>query len=326
MKTSRLGASGPPVSVLGLGCMGMSFAYSGDAPEAESLATIRRALDLGVNFIDTAEIYGPYTNEELVGRAIEGRRDEAFIATKFGFRIDNGTIAGLDGSPANVQRAVDGSLERLGIETIDLYYLHRRDPKVPIEETVGAMGELVTLGKVRFLGLSEVNAETLRRAHAAHPITALQSEYSIFERGIERSIAPAARELGIAIVPYSPLGRGLLTSAPPRVEALGENDFRRRVPRFAAENVERNETLLEEIRKVAIAHGATPAQIALAWLLAQGDDVFPIPGTRRVARLEENCSAVDIALTEAELAMLGGLAARVAGSRYAEREMAFVET
>jgi aryl-alcohol dehydrogenase-like predicted oxidoreductase len=325
MKKTVLGTSGPSVSVLGLGCMGMSFAYSGDAPEAESIATIHRALDLGVNFIDTAEIYGPYTNEELVGRAIAGRREEAFIATKFGFKIENGAVAGLDGSPANARRAVDASLARLDIETIDLFYLHRKDPAVPIEETVGAMGELVTAGKVRFIGLSEVNAETLQRASSAHPITALQSEWSLFERGIEDRILPTARALGIGIVPYSPLGRGLLTSAPPRVDELGETDFRRRVPRFAAENAERNETLLAEIRRIAQAHAATPAQIALAWLLAQGEDVIPIPGTRRVTRLEENCAAVDITLQPDELVALGALAGQVAGARYADREMSTVE-
>jgi aryl-alcohol dehydrogenase-like predicted oxidoreductase len=323
MKQRKLGTQGLSVSELGLGCMGMTYAY-GAADETEAVATIHRAIDLGITFLDTAEIYGPFTNELLVGRAIAGRRDQVVIATKFGFSFGEGRERGVDGSPANVKKVAEASLGRLGIDTIDLYYQHRRDPNVPIEDTVGAMKELVRAGKVRYLGLSEVGPETLRRANAVHPISALQSEYSLWERGVEARVLPVLRELGIGFVPYSPLGRGFLTGAV-TLEGLEADDFRRTTPRFSAENVKKNEALVDVVKRVAARHDATPAQIALAWVLAQGDDMVPIPGTKRVRYLEENAGAVDIRLDASDLRELGALEATVAGERYSEAMMTMIE-
>jgi aryl-alcohol dehydrogenase-like predicted oxidoreductase len=323
MNTRKLGTQGLIVSELGLGCMGMSFAY-GSPDDTESIATIHRAIDLGVTFLDTAEIYGPFTNEELVGRAIAGRRHQVTIATKFGFSFPEGGPRGLDGSPANVKKVAHESLKRLKIDTIDLYYQHRRDPKVPIEETVGAMTELVTEGTVRYLGLSEVGPETLRRANAVHPISALQSEYSLWERGVEAAILPTVRELGIGFVPYSPLGRGFLTGALD-VAQLSNDDFRKNNPRFAGENGKKNEALVEVVKRVAARRNATPAQIALAWVLAQGDDVVPIPGTKRVKYLEDNAAAANVILEPDDLRELGALEASVAGERYEAGAMAMIE-
>jgi aryl-alcohol dehydrogenase-like predicted oxidoreductase len=323
MEQRKLGTQGLTVSALGLGCMGMSFAY-GTADEAEATATIHRALELGVNFLDTAEIYGPYANEQLVGRALQGRREGVVIATKFGFRISDGARTGVDGTPENAKRVADESLARLGIDVIDLYYLHRRDPAVPIEETVGAMKELVEMGKVRYLGLSEVAPETLRRANAVHPISALQSEYSLWERRVEEEVLPTARELGIGFVPYSPLGRGFLTGAVD-LGALERHDFRRSNPRFVGENARRNERIVEVVRDVARQVGATPAQVAIAWVLSRGNDVVPIPGTKRVRYLEENLGAQNVRLTGPQLAELEGLAAQTAGERYTPELMQLVE-
>jgi aryl-alcohol dehydrogenase-like predicted oxidoreductase len=320
MEERKLGTQGLTVSAMGLGCMGMSSAY-GTADESEAIATIHRALDLGMNFLDTAEVYGPHTNERLVGRALRGRRDGVIVATKFGFRIG---ASGVNGTAANAKRVAEESLSRLGIDRIDLYYLHRRDPDVVIEETVGAMKELVDDGKVRYLGLSEVSAETLRRANAVHPISALQSEYSLWERRAERHVLPVVRELGIGFVPYSPLGRGFLTGAI-KVHALEEHDARRRHPRFSEENAQKNERIVEVVRAVARECGATPAQVALAWVLSRGSDVVPIPGTKRVRYLEENVRALDVHLTDEQVARLEGLASMTAGERYTPEMMALVE-
>lgn len=317
------------VSALGLGCMpmaGVGANMYGTATEAESIATIHRAIDLGVTLFDTAEIYGPYLNEELVGRAINGRRDGLVIATKFGFRIGERGMEGVDSSPANVRRACEGSLKRLGIDVIDLYYQHRVDPDVPIEETVGAMAELVREGKVRHLGLSEAAAATIRRAAAVHPIAALQSEYSLWERDVEEEILPVCRELGIGFVPYSPLGRGFLTGQIRARSDLPEGDYRLNDPRYSDENFDRNLTMVDVVKAVAGRHGVSPAQVALAWLLAQGDDVVPIPGSKRRATLEDSMAAVDVALDEQDLAELDAAAPRggTSGPRYAERAMAMV--
>ncbi len=322
MQQRTLGTQGLTVSALGLGCMGMSWAY-GSPDEAESIRTIHRALDLGIDFLDTAEIYGPFTNEELVGRALAGRRAGVVVATKFGFKIDGG-VRGLDGSPANVKRVAEASLKRLNIDVIDLFYQHRRDPNVPIEETVGAMGELVAEGKVRFLGLSEVGPATLRRAHAVHPISALQSEYSLWERDIESQILPTIRELGIGLVPYSPLGRGFLTGAV-KVDDLTEGDWRRTNPRFSEANAEQNQRLVDIVKQIAARRNATPAQIALAWVLAQGHDVVPIPGTKRVTYLEDNVGSLGVTLTSEDLADLDALRNAVAGERYDPGTMAMIE-
>ncbi|AWS45991.1 aldo/keto reductase [Streptosporangium sp. 'caverna'] len=319
MNRRRLGQKGPEVSAIGLGCMGMSEFY-GEADEAESIAVIHHALDLGVNFLDTADQYGRGHNEELVGRAIADRRDEVVLATKFGIvRSEDPAFRGVDGSPDYVRKAADASLQRLGLDHIDLYYLHRRDPKVPIEDTVGAMGELVAAGKVGQIGLSEVSAETLRKAHATHPIAALQSEYSLFTRGLEAEILPTARELGIALVAYSPISRGLLSGKLAPVEELPDDDFRKHQPRFTGENAVRNNALVAEVLKIAEEVGCTPAQLSLAWLLAQGEDVIPIPGTKRLRYLEENAAAADVTLTSAQLAALDAAvpAGAVAGDRYA---------
>jgi aryl-alcohol dehydrogenase-like predicted oxidoreductase len=314
---------GLEVSAQGLGCMGMSQIY-GPADETESLATIGRALELGVTFLDTADVYGVGHNEELVGRAIAGRRDDVVLATKFGIvrRADDQSFRGINGRPEYVRSACDASLARLGVDHIDLYYQHRADPNVPIEDTVGAMAELVAAGKVRHLGLSEAAADTIRRAHAAHPITALQSEWSLWSRDVENEVVPTARALGVGIVPYSPLGRGFLTGTIQSTDELARGDFRRGTPRFEGENFTRNLDVVERIRTIATEKGATPAQLALAWVLVQGDDVVPIPGTKRRAYLEDNVGALDVQLTPDDIAELEAVASTstVSGARAADME------
>ncbi len=318
MESIALGTQGLRVSRQGLGCMGMSDFY-GPVDDAESLATIHRALDLGVNFFDTSDMYGPHTNEILVGTALAGRRDEAVIATKFGIVRDAGypERRSVNGRPEYVRQACDGSLRRLGVDHIDLYYQHRVDPDTPIEETVGAMADLVTQGKVRYLGLSEAAPATIRRAHAVHPVSALQTEYSVWSREPESEILPTLRELGIGFVPYSPLGRGFLTGRLRSLDVLDESDFRRHQPRFQGENLEANAAIVEVIGRVASDKGCTPGQVALAFVHALGDDVAPIPGTKRRAYLEENVAALDVELTEEDLAALTG-AATARGDRYAD--------
>jgi aryl-alcohol dehydrogenase-like predicted oxidoreductase len=317
MEQRKLGRQGLEVSALGLGCMGMSQSY-GEADEAESIATVHRAIELGVTFLDTAEVYGPFANEELLGRALADRRDRVVLATKFGFRIEGSSrFAGLDSRPEHVREAVEGSLRRLRTDRIDLLYQHRVDPAVPIEDTVGAMAALVREGKIRFLGLSEASEKTIRRAHAVHPISALQSEYSLWERGLEDGILPALRELGIGLVPFSPLGRGFLTGAAKRAEEYPETDYRRRDPRYQGANFDANLRAAGAVRELAARKGATPGQVALAWLLHRGDDIVPIPGTKRRKYLEENVGALRVKLTPEDMAALEGALARVAGERYA---------
>jgi aryl-alcohol dehydrogenase-like predicted oxidoreductase len=327
MQTRRLGGQGLAVSALGLGCMGMSWAY-GPRDEAESIATIHEAIDRGVTFLDTAEVYGPFENERLLGRALAGRRERVVIASKFGFEISpQGQILAANSRPEHVHEAVEGSLRRLGVDTIDLLYQHRVDPAVPIEDTVGAMADLVKQGKARFLGLSEASAATLRRAHAVHPISALQSEYSLWERGVEAQVLPACRELGIGFVPYSPLGRGFLTGTAQRPEQMPQDDFRRTQPRFASENFDRNMALVEVVREVATRLGATAAQVALAWLLARGEDVVPIPGTKRRSFLRENVAACRVGLSPEDVAELDARlpVGAAAGERYAPASMKMID-
>jgi aryl-alcohol dehydrogenase-like predicted oxidoreductase len=320
MRKVTLGSQGAVVSRMGLGCMGMSEFY-GDRNDAESAATILRALDLGVNFLDTADTYGIGDNEELVGKTIRGRRDEVFLATKFANirKKDDPSYWVISGKPEYVREACDASLKRLGVDHIDLYYQHRVDPTTPIEDTVGAMAELVKAGKVKYLGLSEASPRTIRRAHKVHPITALQTEYSLFERHAEKEIIPTIRELGIGFVPYSPLGRGFLTGAINKISDLGANDFRaQRYPRFAAGNFDKNLALVARVRKIAERKRVTPGQLALAWVLAKGDDIVPIPGTKRRKYLEENAAAADVHLSAAEVAELEAAVpeSEVAGERY----------
>jgi aryl-alcohol dehydrogenase-like predicted oxidoreductase len=324
MKKRRLGDQGLTVSEIGLGCMGMSEFY-GTTDEDESGATIHRAIELGVDFIDTADIYGPFINEKLVGKAISDRRDRVVLATKFGnVRGEDGSFQGVNGRPEYVREACDASLGRLGVDHIDLYYQHRVDPDAPIEETVGAMKELVEAGKVRYLGLSEAAPETIRKAHAVHPISALQSEYSLFTRDVEDEVLPTIRELGIGFVPYSPLGRGFLTGRWRSIEDMPEEDTRAaRFPRFAEENFKKNLALADRVREIADDKGVTPGQLALAWLLAQGEDVVPIPGTKRRKYLEENAGAAEVTLTEEDLSRIEEAMPRgsAAGERYSEEMM-----
>jgi len=324
MNKRSLGSQGLVVSAEGLGCMGMSQSY-GPADEQESLATIDRAIELGIDFFDTAEVYGPYKNEELLGRALRGRRDRVIIATKFGWKIEDGKMTGVDSS--RIRDAVDGSLRRLATDHIDLLYQHRVDPKIPIEEVVHTMSDLVREGKVRFLGLSEAGEQTIRRAHAIHPITALQSEYSLWERNLEPRIIPLLRELGIGLVPFSPLGRGFLAGSAKRAEEYPEGDFRRGDPRFQGENFDANVRAASIVRDIAASRNATPAQIALAWLLHKGDDIVPIPGTKRRKYLEENVAAASITLSADEMKRLDESLRpeAISGPRYNERAMGWVD-
>ncbi|MDZ4364702.1 aldo/keto reductase, partial [Brevundimonas sp.] len=320
MKTRTLGPTGPEVSAIGLGCMGMAAFYGQASDEAQATTVIHRALDLGVTLFDTAEMYGPHTNEIQVGKALADRRDSAFVATKFGIGYNaERTALTVDGSAANVRRAIEGSLKRLGMDHVDLYYLHRVDPSTPIEETVGAMAELVTEGKVRFLGLSEASPATLRKAHATHPITALQTEYSLWSREPEDDILATCQELGIGFVPYSPLGRGFLSGEITSIDDLAADDFRRSNPRFMGENFQKNLDLVTAVTAIATDKGVTAAQLALAWVLAQGDHLVPIPGTRRVRTLEDNVAAAQVVLTPEDLARIEAVFPKDAavGDRYA---------
>ena len=330
MLTARtLGTQGLIVSSLGLGCMGMSQSYGApeERDERESIATVHRAIELGVTFFDTAEVYGPYSNEELLARALQGRREHVVIATKFGFRIENGASTGLDSRPQHIREAVEGSLRRLATDHIDLLYQHRVDPAVPIEEVVGAMADLVRAGKVRFLGLSEAGEQTIRRAHAVHPITALQSEYSLWERNLEPRILPLLRELGIGLVPFSPLGRGFLTGTARRAEDYPEGDFRRHDPRYQGAHFDANMRAAAAVHQLAARLGATSGQVALAWLLHKGADIAPIPGTKRRSYLEENLGAAAISLDAGAMAALDAALPpeKVAGPRYSEKQMAMVD-
>ncbi|HTA36589.1 MAG TPA: aldo/keto reductase [Solirubrobacteraceae bacterium] len=323
MKMRTLGADGPAVSEIGLGCMGMS-AFYGPADEGEARATLARARELGCNFLDTSDMYGPYTNEELLGSAIGGYRDEVFLATKFGIKLlkaDDLINRTIDGSAQYVREACDASLKRLGTNHIDLYYQHRVDPNTPIEETVGAMAELVQAGKVRYVGLSEASAETIRRAHAVHPIAAVQSEYSLWTRDVEAEILPTLEELGIALVAYSPLGRGFLSGRFSSPEQLDEGDYRRHGPRFTGENLTQNLELAARVRELAAERGITAGQLALAWVLARSKRIVPIPGTKRVAYLEENLAAADVQLSDAEVEQIAQALPAAAGTRYPEAIM-----
>jgi aryl-alcohol dehydrogenase-like predicted oxidoreductase len=327
MQQRKLGRQGLSVSCLGLGCMGMTWAYGTDRNEAEAIATIHEAIDLGVNFLDTAEVYGPFTNEVLVGKAVKGRRDRAIIATKFGFVFDDtGRITAADSRPEHIREVVNASLKRLQTDHIDLLYQHRVDPAVPIEDVVGTMAEFVRAGKVRYLGLSEAGPTTLRRAMKVHPISALQSEYSLFERDVEAEVLPACRELGIGFVPYSPLGRGFITGQVKRAEDYAaDNDNRKNMPRFQGENFDRNMRRAEAVRALAARKGTTPGQLALAWLLDRSDDVVPIPGTKRRTYLRENVAAADVRLAAEDRKYLDESLPPVSGPRYSEQAMKMID-
>ncbi len=328
MEKRKLGRQGLEVSAIGLGCMGMSWAY-GPVDESRAVRTLHRALELGIDFLDTAEIYGPFKNEELLGRALQGKRDRAILATKFAWRIGpDGTRGALDGSPAHVRESIEGSLKRLRTDHIDLYYQHRLDPGTPIEETVGAMAALVREGKVRYIGLSEVGPQTIRRAHAVHPLSAVQSEYSLWERKVEERVLPALRELGIGLVAYSPVGRGFLTGTVRSVEKLEQDDFRRTLPRFREENIPHNRKLVEEIEKIAAAKKARAGQVALAWILRRGPDIVPIPGTTRVEHLEENARTVELRFPDSDWAGIDRIVSDFtpAGARYTDEMMKLVDS
>ena len=324
MKQRLLGSQGLRISDQGLGCMGMSNTY-GKADETESIATLHRAIELGINFFDTAEQYGPFHNETLLGRALRGRRGQVVLATKFGFNIDNGKVDGVNSDPARIRLAVEGSLKRLGTDYIDLLYQHRIDPRVPIEEVVGVMADLVREGKVRYLGLSEAGAANIRRAHAVHPISALQSEYSLWERNLDADILPLLRELGIGLVPFSPLGRGFLAGTAKRAEDYAPSDFRHRDPRLQGDNFDANMRAAAVVRELAAARALTPGQVALAWVLHKGEDVVPIPGTNKRIHLEQNVAASQISLSAEEMATLDSALQQVAGPRYSEERMAMVD-
>lgn len=326
MKQRKIGVQGPSVGALGLGCMGMTGRY-GPADEAESIATLHRAIDLGVTLLDTAQVYGPYANEELVGRAVRDHRDSVVIATKFGYEIRDGRIIKPDSRPDLIRESVDGSLQRLGIETIDLLYQHRVDPNTPVEDVAGAVGELVAAGKVRFFGLSEASPRTIRRAHAVHPVSALQTEYSLWERFVEEEVLGTCRELGITFVAYSPLGRGFLTGRNKPAGEYGEDDARHFDPRMQPDTYDRNLALLAHVEQIAAAKGATPGQVALAWLLHRGDDIIPIPGTKRVKYLEENAASADVMLDTADMAALDDALppGAASGPRYIPKLMANID-
>ncbi|WP_374575797.1 aldo/keto reductase [Phenylobacterium sp.] len=328
MKTRKLGTQGLDVSAIGLGCMGMTWAYGPALSQAEVDAVVHRAVDLGYTFFDTAEVYGPFTNEERLGHALSGLRDKVKIATKFGFKITPGAArpGGVDSRPEHIKEVADASLKRLGVEVIDLFYQHRVDPEVPIEDVAGAVADLVKAGKVKYFGLSEAGPQTIRKAHAVHPVSALQSEYSLWTRDPEKAVLPVLRELGIGLVPYSPLGRGFLTGALTDRDSLADNDFRRRLPRFQEGSFDKNLSLVETLKALAAEKGRTPAQLALAWLLHQGNDIVPIPGTTKAARLEENAGAVDVTLSAEDLAAIAAAVpeTEVAGQRYDEGALAMV--
>ena len=326
LTTRRLGSQGLTVSAIGLGCMGLSQSYE-PAVEQESIATLHRAIEIGCTFLDTAEVYGPFTNEDLLGRALEGRRDQVTIATKFGFRLENGKNVGTDSRPAHIRDVVEASLKRLRTDHIDLLYQHRVDRQVPIEDVAGAVADLIRAGKVKYFGLSEAGVETIRRAHAVQPVTAVQSEYSLWERNLEADVIPALKEMGIGLVPFSPLGRGFLTGAVKRAEDYPETDFRRNDPRYQGANFDANMAAAEAVRQMADAHGATAAQIALAWILNKSEDFVPIPGTRHVRNLEKNVGAAAIRLVPEEMRKLEEALApgKVSGPRYGDKMMAMVD-